>query len=106
ATLSAPPARRRRGHDWGAMKRLPPGRPRTLRRPIAAAALAAVCALALPASASAHIGPAAAVATDYEARVAPLGPGLRGLRAQAVDGDRKLRLQADPGLTVTVLGYL
>jgi hypothetical protein len=90
----------------GVMQPLLRGRARALRRRIAAAALVAGCALALPASASAHIGPGAAVATDYEARVDPLGPGLRGLRAQAVDGDRKLWLQVDRGLTVTVLGYL
>jgi hypothetical protein len=73
---------------------------------MAAAGLVACCALASPAGASAHIGPAAAVATDYQARVDPLGPGLGGLRAQALDGDRKLWLQVDPGLVVSVLGYL
>jgi hypothetical protein len=74
-------------------------------RPIAAVgALAA--ALGMPARAAAHIGPAATVATDYEATVDPLGPGLRGVRAQAVEGDRRLWLRVDRALTVTVLGYL
>ena len=37
-------------------------------------------------------GPTAAVATDYEVRIGPLGPGLQGLRTEALEGDRKLWL--------------
>ncbi len=56
---------------------------------------------AAPAAAVAH-GPVAPVALDYLARVAHVPAGLD---AKVVDGDQRVWLRVNPGLTVVVLDY-
>jgi hypothetical protein len=64
-------------------------------------AVAGLVGLAAPATAQAH-GRSAVVAIDY--RVA-IQSAPTGIEARVLDGDRKLWLEVDRGLTVVVLGY-
>jgi hypothetical protein len=63
--------------------------------------LAALGPCLIPATALAHAGRSAPVATSFEARIAQVPPGLD---AKVVDGDQQLWLRADRRLTVLVSG--
>lgn len=56
---------------------------------------------AFPATAAAH-GPIAPIASSYLARV---GEAPAGLHAQVIDGDQRMWLRVDRGLTVVILDY-
>ena len=74
---------------------------RSRSKPVRAVVLAALAALAWPAAAQAHSS-SIVVAIDYRVHIERVPAGVE---ARVIDGDRKLRLQADPRLTVLVLGY-
>ncbi|HYA08793.1 MAG TPA: hypothetical protein VEG24_04335, partial [Gaiellaceae bacterium] len=76
-----------------------------MRRGLVASA-AAAAALALPATASAHVGTSAPVATNFAARVTGFQPAAGALEAKVVDGDRMLWLRAPATVTVVVPGVL
>lgn len=65
---------------------------------------AALCALALPGVAQAH-GAGPVIALDYDARPAAGGAVAPGVRANVMDGDRKLELRVGHRHDVTVIGY-
>jgi hypothetical protein len=77
--------------------------PRPLRRALAAAVCAAA-ALAVPATASAHLR-TGTVAVDYRVRVVT-GAATTAYRAGVYASDRGIHLRVLPGHSVTVLGYL
>jgi hypothetical protein len=70
---------------------------------VVALSVAGVVAIAclFPAAAAAH-GPIAPIASSYLARV---GEAPAGLHAQVIDGDQRMWLRVDRGLTVVVLDY-
>jgi hypothetical protein len=55
----------------------------------------------LPATASAHVGRVPPAATDYQARITSIPPGLV---ARILDGDQAIWMRAKPTLTVLVTG--
>jgi hypothetical protein len=69
-------------------------------KPVRLVVLAALAALAAPAVAQAHSS-SIVVAIDYRVRISDHPPGVE---PRVIDGDRKLRLDVDPRLTVVVLG--
>jgi hypothetical protein len=65
---------------------------------------AVLAALVLPASALAHVGKSAPVATDFQARISGIRPATDALEAKIVDGDRALWLRVQAAATVLVPG--
>ena len=70
----------------------------------ACAALAALALLAWPASALAHSGSPASVASDYEAHLTGVRPAVSGLTTAVTGGDIDLVLHVPAGRTIVVLG--
>ena len=68
------------------------------------AAAALVGALLLPATAFAHVGKSAPVATNFQARIESVQPASSAVEAKAVDGDRGLWLRIDRQATVVIPG--
>ena len=75
-----------------------------VRLPVALAACAAAAAIRPP-SADAHVG-SGLISTSYEARIDAIRPPVPGVTATVLDGDLKLRIDADPPHVVTVLGVI
>ncbi|MFL6048734.1 MAG: hypothetical protein ACJ738_03070 [Gaiellales bacterium] len=80
------------------------GRVVLVRLPVALAACAAAAAIR-PASADAHAS-SGRISTSFEARIDGIRPPVPGVTATVLDGDLKLRIDADPPHVVTVLGVL
>lgn len=72
-----------------------------MRRAALALATALLAAVALPSTASAHVGRVPPAATDYLARISSIPSGLT---AQIVDGDQAIWMRAKPSMTVVVTG--
>jgi hypothetical protein len=75
-----------------------------VRLPVALAACAAAAAIRPP-SADAHVS-SGLISTSYEARIDAIRPPVPGVTATVLDGDLKLRIDADPPHVVTVLGVI
>lgn len=80
------------------------GRLVLLRLSVALAACAAAAAIRPP-SADAHVG-SGLISTSYEARIDGIRPPVPGVTATVLDGDLKLRIDADPPHVVTVMGVI
>lgn len=65
--------------------------------------IVACAALAGPQAAGAH-SRAPAAALDYRLRLTPVTAWLNGVHVQVLDGDRALRLKAEPSVALIVLG--
>jgi hypothetical protein len=65
---------------------------------------AVVVALTLPATALAHVGTSAPVATNFQARLTGLKPRTGAIEAKVVDGDRGLWLRVGGDTTVVIPG--
>jgi hypothetical protein len=63
------------------------------------------CALSVTGAASAH-STAPTVALDYRVQLSNTTETLKGVHVEVVDGDRAVRLQADPGVELVVEGRL
>jgi hypothetical protein len=75
-----------------------------VRLSVALAACAAAAAIRPP-SADAHVS-SGLISTSYEARIDGFRPPVPGVTATVLDGDLKLRIDADPPHVVTVLGVI
>jgi hypothetical protein len=75
-----------------------------VRLSVALAACAAAAAIRPP-PAGAHVG-SGLISTSYEARIEAMHPPVPGVTATVLDGDLKLRIDADPPHVVTVLGVI
>jgi hypothetical protein len=71
---------------------------------LACTAIAALALLVAPASALAHRGSPASVASDYEAHLTGVRPAVSGLTTAVTGGDIDLVLHVPPGQTIVVLG--
>jgi hypothetical protein len=71
---------------------------------VALAACAAAAAIR-PLSADAHVS-SGLISTSYEARIDAIRPPVPGVTATVLDGNLKLRIDADPPHVVTVLGVI
>ena len=87
-------------------ERQPPTQPPTPARRALVFSLVALCALAVPNLAAAHVGGAAPVATNFEARVSGLEPPDPDVEARVIDGDRTLWLRVGAAARVVVPGVL
>jgi hypothetical protein len=79
-------------------------RPPTLPIRLACAGVAALALLGAPATALAHRGSPASVASDYEAHLTGARPPVGGLTTTITGGDIDLTLHAPAGRTIVVLG--
>jgi hypothetical protein len=70
----------------------------------ACAGAAILVALVLPATAFAHVGKSAPVATNFQAQIRGLTPASDAVEAKVVDGDRDLWLRVRANVTVLIPG--
>ncbi len=80
------------------------GRVVLVRLSLALAACTAAAAIR-PAPADAHVS-SGRISTSFEARIDGIRPPVPGVTATVLDGDLKLRIDADPPHVVTVLGVI